>query len=70
MHNLSIPTVKYLQTGAVLLILVTVIFSVSCSSKDLAPDFTLPDASGQQITLTSELENHRGVVIVFYRGFF
>jgi peroxiredoxin len=50
--------------------LLAVIFSVSCSSKELAPEFTLPDASGKQIDLTSELERHRGVVIVFYRGFF
>ena len=35
-----------------------------------APDFTLPSASGGSVTLTGLLEDSRGVVLVFYRGFF
>ena len=35
-----------------------------------APDFTLPSASGGSVTLTGLLEDSKGVVLVFYRGFF
>ena len=35
-----------------------------------APDFTLPSASGGSVTLTKLLEDSRGAVLVFYRGFF
>ena len=70
MPRLSIVTTTYLRTATALLILLAVVATTACSSKELAPDFTLPDASGKQINLTSELQNHRGVVIVFYRGFF
>ncbi len=35
-----------------------------------APDFTLPSASGGSVTLTNLLEDSRGAVLVFYRGFF
>ena len=35
-----------------------------------APDFTLPSAKGGSVTLAALLEDSRGAVIVFYRGFF
>ena len=70
MPRVSIVTTKYFRNATALLFLLAVITNVSCSSKELAPDFTLPDSSGEQINLTSELESHRGVVVVFYRGFF
>ena len=35
-----------------------------------APDFTLPSASGGSVTLTGLLEDSKGAVLVFYRGFF
>ena len=35
-----------------------------------APDFTLPSTSGGSVTLTGLLEDSKGVVLVFYRGFF
>ena len=35
-----------------------------------APDFTLPSAKGGSVALAALLEDSRGAVIVFYRGFF
>ena len=35
-----------------------------------APDFTLPSASGSSVTLANLLEDSKGAVLVFYRGFF
>ena len=70
MHRLSIVLTQHRRKVITLLVIFGILMSLSCSSKELAPDFTLPDSSGQQVTLTSELESHRGVVIVFYRGFF
>ena len=35
-----------------------------------APDFTLPSAGGGSVTLTGLLEDSKGAVLVFYRGFF
>ena len=35
-----------------------------------APDFTLPSASGADVTLSDLLEDSKGAVLVFYRGFF
>ena len=35
-----------------------------------APDFTLPSASGSSVKLSDLLEDSKGVVMVFYRGFF
>ena len=35
-----------------------------------APDFTLPSAKGGSVALADLLEDSRGAVIVFYRGFF
>ena len=37
---------------------------------DRAPHFVVPDASGQQVALSTLLEDQAGVVLVFYRGFF
>jgi len=36
----------------------------------LAPDFTLPSASGENVRLYDLLSQNQTVVIVFYRGFF
>ena len=35
-----------------------------------APDFTLPSASGGSVSLAGLLEDSKGAVLVFYRGFF
>ena len=34
-----------------------------------APDFTLASAGGQPVTLSKLLNDHRGAVLVFYRGY-
>ena len=34
-----------------------------------APDFTLASAGGQPVTLSKLLNDHRGVVLIFYRGY-
>lgn len=34
-----------------------------------APDFTLASADGQSVTLSKLLNDHRGVVLIFYRGY-
>ena len=39
-------------------------------AEDWAPHFVVPDASGQQVALSTLLEDQAGVVLVFYRGFF
>ena len=38
------------------------------SNRAIAPDFTLPNANGEQVTL-SELSAEQPVVVVFYRAF-
>lgn len=42
----------------------------SASKLKFAPDFTLPDVDGNNITLSQLLQQHDAVVLVFYRGFF
>jgi hypothetical protein len=34
-----------------------------------APDFTLVDSAGRQVTLSNALAGSKGVLLVFYRGF-
>ena len=34
-----------------------------------APDFTLTDAQGNPVTLSQRLQGKRGVLLVFYRGY-
>ena len=34
-----------------------------------APDFTLNDASGQPVSLSGMLKDHKAVLLVFYRGY-
>ena len=48
------------------------VVSIGCSgsSNEIAPDFVLPDIEGSQISLSSLLDEHGQVVIVFYRGHF
>jgi hypothetical protein len=57
------------------------LFSVMVGSKDLppsqrapaiaqqAPDFTLPDTRGQQVSLSNVLAQSNGVLLIFYRGY-
>ncbi len=33
---------------------------------ELAPDFTLPDSSGNMVNLADELQNYGSVVLLFY----
>lgn len=47
--------------------------ALSCAPSgplETAPDFTLSAAGGDPVTLSEEIETHRAVVLVFYRGFF
>ena len=37
---------------------------------EIAPDFTVQDAQGNDVTLSGLLEGDQGVILVFYRGFF
>ena len=39
-------------------------------TRSMAPNFSAPSASGEQVSLSSLLEEYRTVVLVFYRGFF
>ncbi|HAA95893.1 MAG: redoxin domain-containing protein [SAR202 cluster bacterium] len=47
-------------------------FLLACGgpSQDTAPDFSLPDSQGGEVVLAQLVQEHRSVVIVFYRGFF
>ncbi len=40
------------------------------SARSMAPNFSVPSADGDQVSLAGLLEDHQAVVIVFYRGFF
>lgn len=52
------------------------VFLVACgetplpADTDRAPDFTATDGQGHEVTLSGLLDEHAGVVLVFYRGFF
>ena len=35
-----------------------------------APNFSLPSAGGNEVSLSGLLEDHKAVVLVFYRGYF
>lgn len=35
----------------------------------MAPDFTLPDATGSPVTLSELRKNSRAVLLIFYRGY-
>ena len=48
----------------------TISIGCSGSSNEIVPDFVLPDVEGSQISLSSLLDDHKHVVIVFYRGHF
>jgi cytochrome oxidase Cu insertion factor (SCO1/SenC/PrrC family) len=37
---------------------------------DVAPDFTLAAADGEEVSLSNIMQEHETVVLVFYRGFF
>ena len=34
-----------------------------------APAFMLPDSAGKQVSSSDLLQNHRGLVLIFYRGY-
>ncbi len=56
----------------VVCLLVAVIFLViglTPKAGDVAPDFTLADTTGRVLTLSQEAQDHRSVVLVFYRGY-
>lgn len=36
---------------------------------ETAPDFTLAAADGKQVSLSNAVRNNRGVVLIFYRGY-
>ena len=36
----------------------------------MAPNFSLPSAGGNDVSLSGLLEDHKAVVLVFYRGYF
>ena len=42
----------------------------SAASGSAAPDFSLASAGGNEVSLSGLLEDHRAVVLVFYRGYF
>ena len=40
------------------------------ADRAMAPNFSLPSAGGSQVSLSGLLDDHRAVVLVFYRGYF
>lgn len=44
--------------------------SASTPTRPMAPDFSLPSAFGNTVTLDDLLEGSNAAVLVFYRGFF
>ena len=42
----------------------------SSRERSMAPNFSLPSAGGNDVSLSGLLEDHRAVVLVFYRGYF
>ena len=40
------------------------------SERSMAPNFSLPSAGGNDVSLSSLLDDHKAVVLVFYRGYF
>ena len=42
----------------------------SAASSSMAPNFSLASAGGNEVSLSGLLEDHRAVVLVFYRGYF
>ena len=40
------------------------------SERAMAPNFSLPSAGGSEVSLSGLLEDHKAVVLVFYRGYF
>ena len=40
------------------------------SERTMAPNFSLPSAGGNDVSLAGLLEDHSAVVLVFYRGYF
>ena len=40
------------------------------TDRGMAPNFSLPSAGGNDVALSNLLEDHKAVVMVFYRGYF
>ena len=40
------------------------------AARAIAPDFSLPSAQDDQVSLSALIGEHQAVVLVFYRGFF
>ena len=40
------------------------------SERSMAPNFSLPSAGGNDVSLSGLLDDHKAVVLVFYRGYF
>ena len=40
------------------------------TDRGMAPNFSLPSAGGNEVALSGLLEDHKAVVLVFYRGYF
>ena len=67
---------KMKMATGVCLVLILAVFASGCSRFDpqrtageqenKAHDFTLPDQNGEMTTLSSVVQNHRGVLIAFY----
>ena len=52
------------------MVLLTAACGESQPDNDRAPDFSLPDARGQEVVLADLVREHDAVVVIFYRGFF
>ena len=44
--------------------------AASSTDRSMAPNFSLPSAGGNEVSLSGLLEDHKAVVLVFYRGYF
>lgn len=71
-------SVLALLSGAAIALFVFMIFIVAAQLPKSAaapqvgqkvPDFTLTDTSGKQVTLAEILPNQKGVLLIFYRGY-
>lgn len=40
------------------------------TDRTMAPNFSLPSAGGNDVSLSSLIDDHKAVVLVFYRGYF
>ena len=45
-------------------------YAARTPERSMVPNFSLPSAGGNDVSLSGLLEEHRAVVLVFYRGYF